>query len=204
MHNPWEEIELDAYERHMSLDSVQQLQAMNALMRLQFAAYPAKTAMILGVAGGNGLEHVDPKAFETVYGVDINQAYLNTCQARYPALRGVFQPIRADLTDSALSLPRAQLLIADLLVEYIGYPHFQNVVRLVKPVCLSCVIQINIGGSFVSDSPYLHVFDCLETVHHQMEEQALQTAMAEIGYSRVLRQEIPLPNGKKLVRLDFR
>ena len=58
MNNPWEEISLDDYEKHMRLDTVKQLQAMNAIMKEQFAAYPAETAMILGVAGGNGLEHM--------------------------------------------------------------------------------------------------------------------------------------------------
>ena len=59
MKNPWEEISLADYESHMKLDSVQQLQTMNAIMRGQFAELPTKTAMVLGVAGGNGLEHVD-------------------------------------------------------------------------------------------------------------------------------------------------
>ena len=57
MPNPWEEISLEDYENHMSLDSVNQLQTMNAIMKEQFSAYAADTAMILGVAGGNGLEH---------------------------------------------------------------------------------------------------------------------------------------------------
>ena len=58
MRNPWEEISLDDYENHMRLDSVMQLQAMNALMKQQFEAYPVNTVMILGIAGGNGLEHI--------------------------------------------------------------------------------------------------------------------------------------------------
>ena len=33
MKNPWEEISLDDYESHMSLDSVYQLQTMNAIMK---------------------------------------------------------------------------------------------------------------------------------------------------------------------------
>ncbi len=57
MNNPWEEISLDDYENHMSLDSVKQLQAMNKIMEEQFETYPVSTAMVLGVAGGNGLEH---------------------------------------------------------------------------------------------------------------------------------------------------
>lgn len=36
MKNPWEEIPLDAYENHMKLDSVMQLQAMNEMMKGQF------------------------------------------------------------------------------------------------------------------------------------------------------------------------
>ena len=37
---------------------------------------------------------------------------------------------------------------------------------------ISCIIQINAETSFVSDSSYLHVFDRLDEVHHQMEEIA--------------------------------
>ena len=33
MKNPWENISLDDYENHMSLDSVMQLQAMNSIMK---------------------------------------------------------------------------------------------------------------------------------------------------------------------------
>lgn len=53
MSNPWEEVSLNDYENHMSLDSVKQLQTMNSIMKEQFDAYPASTAMVLGVAGGN-------------------------------------------------------------------------------------------------------------------------------------------------------
>ncbi len=37
--NPWEEIKLEDYEKHMSLDSVRQLQAMNKIMHEQFKAH---------------------------------------------------------------------------------------------------------------------------------------------------------------------
>ncbi len=52
MNNPWEEIKLDDYEKHMSLDSVKQLQTMNKMMKDQLDAYPVTMAMILGIAGG--------------------------------------------------------------------------------------------------------------------------------------------------------
>ena len=55
----------------------------------------------------------------------------------------------------------------------------------------------------MSESPYLHAFDRLDEVHHQMEEKALMAAMEEIGYSLILKETCPLPNGKALVRVDF-
>ena len=203
MKNPWEEIALTDYENLMSLDSVYQLQTMNEMMKEQLNEYKIKTAMILGVAGRNGLEHVDKNKIETVYGVDINQKYLEECKDRYPELTGVFKAICADLLNDNLQLPNADLLIANLLIEYIGYECFQNIVKLVKPRYISCIIQINTDNSFVSDSPYLQAFDRLEEVHHQIEEKALINAMNEIGCIQALVDERNLPNGKKLSRLDF-
>jgi hypothetical protein len=204
MKNPWEEISLDDYENHMSLDSVRQLQAMNALMKEQFEAYPVHTAMVLGVAGGNGIEHVRPEKYRAVYCVDINEEYLQAVQERYAGQPAV-QCLRADLTEEADRLPDAELVIANLLIEYIGYPAFISVIRKVNPEYVSCVIQINTDEkNWVSNSPYLHVFDGLDRVHHQMEESALTAAMKEAGYTGILRAEEALPNGKALVRLDYR
>lgn len=203
MCHPWKEIDLNDYENHMRLENVHQLQTMNEMMKEQFYAYPAQSLMILGVAGGNGLEHIDPQTFHSVYGVDINPDYLEVCQKRYSVLGDCFKPICADLSDDALQPPHADLLIANLLIEYIGYECFQKVVTKVKPQYLSCIIQVNPETSFVSDSPYLHAFDRLDEVHHPIEEQELVSRMQEIGYTQKLSAVKDLPNGKKFVRLDF-
>lgn len=203
MGNPWEEIDLNDYENHMSLENVYQLQTMNQMMKEQFCEYNVNSVMILGVAGGNGLEHIDKETIHTVYGVDINRNYLNECVKRYSALGDTFKPVCADLSDSSLELPCAELIVANLLVEYIGYECFQRVVKKVNPGYVSCIIQINIETSFVSESPYLHAFDRLDEVHHQMEESILIDSMLKIGYVNVFADERSLPNGKKLVRLDF-
>ncbi len=204
MNNPWEEISLSDYESHMSLDSVRQLQTMDSLMKQQFEAYPVQTAMVLGVAGGNGLEHVSRDKFTRVYGVDINADYLKETQRRYPQLDGVLECVQLDIINEYEKLPKAQLVIANLLIEYIGYEAFKNALLQIAPDYVSCVIQINTDTkNWVSDSPYLHAFDRLDEVHHQMEEKALENALGEIGYRRILCSHEDLPNGKALVRLDF-
>ena len=205
MSNPWEKISLDDYEKHMSLDSVRQLQAMNAIMKEQFSAYPVDTATVLGIAGGNGLEHVSPDKFRKVYGVDINGNYLRAVAQRYTKLSGVLECLQIDLMNEAEKLPQSQLLIANLLIEYIGYGAFQRAVLQTAPEYVSCVIQINTDEKqWVSESPYLHAFDRLDEVHHQMEEAALTAAMNEIGWSLILQESCSLPNGKAFVRLDYK
>ena len=203
MGNPWEEIDLNDYENHMSLDSVFQLQTLNEMMKEQFYTYPVKTVTVLGIAGGNGLEHIDKQLFDAIYGVDINETYLRACKERYSELQGILHTICADLTQEKRELPHTELLVANLLIEYIGYECFQKAVTQIKPKFVSCIIQVNTDASFVSDSPYLHVFDRLDEVHHQVEEKELVNALGEIGYHKKLQFEKELPNGKKLVRIDF-
>jgi hypothetical protein len=203
MDNPWLEIELDDYEKHMSLNTVFQLQTLNQIMKKQFFTYPVESVQILGIAGGNGLEHIDCNVFKHVYGVDINEKYLIACKERYSHLRGVFSTVCADLTSDRLPLPYSDLLIANLVIEYIGYPCFRHVVEVVHPRYVSCVIQINTGEEFVSDSPYVHVFDRLDEVHCRIEEKAFTDTMSRIGYQRIFSAKHELPNGKALFRIDY-
>ena len=205
MSNPWEEISLSDYENHMSLESVNQLQTMNSLMKKQFSGYPVRTAMVLGIAGGNGLEHVSSDKFEKVYGIDINEGYLKTVEERYKGLAGILECLSIDLITEPEKLPHAELVIANLLIEYIGYEAFQKAVQKIDPEYVSCVIQINTDeAQWVSDSPYLHAFDRLDEVHCQMEENALIAAMEKSDYRIILNESEPLPNGKALQRIDFR
>lgn len=97
MLNPWENIALSDYESHMSLENIGQLRALNALMREQLFSHKVTSAMILGIAGGNGLEHIEIGDFDRVYGVDINRKYLDECERRFPSLSGVLKTICADL-----------------------------------------------------------------------------------------------------------
>lgn len=203
MKNPWEEISLSDYENHMKLDSVMQLQAMNRMMEGQFGAYPISNVMILGVAGGNGLEHISKDKFDRVYGVDVNPDYLEEVTHRYPDLDNILECLCVDLINETDQLPKTDMVIANLLIEYIGYECFQKTIQRANPKYVSCIIQINIEDNWVSDSPYLHVFDRLEQIHHQIEERTLEKMMFEIGYHAIMTLEHKLPNGKKLVRIDF-
>ncbi|MFT8705377.1 MAG: class I SAM-dependent methyltransferase [Bifidobacterium sp.] len=201
--NPWKDVNLSDYESHMSLDSVHQLQALDEVMKAQFSSVDADTIMILGVAGGNGLEHIDSNRVAHVYGVDINEKYLSVCQERYPQLQGVFTPVLADVTDQDLSLSHAEFVVANLVIEYIGYEAFLNVLSLVQPRYVSCVLQVNEADGFVSQSPYEQTFKDIVNVYHHVDEHSLTQRMHEAGYIRTFLDDKELPNSKKLRRCDY-
>ena len=203
MRNPFLDIPLETYEKHMNLDTVQQQQVLNKIMKKQLHSYDVNSVMILGIAGGNGLEHVEKQKINIIYGVDINEKYLEVCRHRYSELDGLFETVCVDLTNKNVELPSADLVIANLFVEYIGYDAFTHHMKVMSPRYISVIIQINEQDGFVSESPYIRAFDRVCEVHHQMEEDKLSDELVLIGYSKLYREDIPLPNGKKFVQVDF-
>lgn len=204
MGNPWETIRLDDYEAHMRADSVGQLQALSRITREQLA-YGKASVTVLGAAGGNGLEHVDPAAASDVWAIDINAEYLAACRARFPQLGGKLKTVCCDLAAPGTVLPACGLLICNLVIEYLGVPTFASLVSANRERLgiVSCVIQHSRGGSFVSVSPTAQRLDALEGVHRDIGEAELSAAMEGIGLRAVLRKAYRLPNAKELIRLDF-
>lgn len=201
--NPWNEIDLNDYESHMKLDSVAQLQAMNEMMYGQLYDYNTPKVMILGIAGGNGLNHIDAAKINKVYGVDINGKYLQKCRERFRHLGDTLATIQADLTDKNTNLPHVDMLMANLLLEYVGYDSFVRNINQIEPNYVSVIIQINESDGFVSDSPYLHSFDRLDEVYHHIDGDSLTEIMDKAGYCLIKKIKKALPNGKALERLDF-
>lgn len=201
--NPWKEVALSDYENHMSLDSIAQLQALNEMMRGQIYDHDVSDVMIMGIAGGNGLNHIDTAKIRKVYGVDINRDYLSKCRERFVDLGDSLVTIQADLTDESTELPHADLVIANLLLEYVGYAPFARNIQRIAPKYVSVIIQINEGEGFVSDSPYQYSFDKLNEVYHHIDSEGLTDVMAKIGYALLDKSRRKLPNGKAFERLDF-
>ena len=114
------------------------------------------------------------------------------------------QCLHLDIVCETEKLPQSQFLVANLLIEYIGYDAFVRAVNIINPEYISCVIQINTDEEmWVSDSPYIHAFDGLDEIHHQMESDVLNEKMNSIGFKLMLQDMTELPNSKALVRLDY-
>lgn len=212
--HPWTSIPLEIYERHMSSDQVFQTQALDRATHERLSRYPHVRLLMLGIAGGNGLDQVDAAKVEAVYGVDVNADYLEACTSRYPSLQGKLETLHMDIGESSLwsTLPIADLIIADLIIEYIGIPLFTACMseyreryrtQPKRSVTLSCITQRNNGVGFVSDTSDTTAFDGLMTIHHDIDENELHSALELVGVERIHVCTYRMPNGKELVRQDF-
>src|SRR5687768_17647282 len=87
--NPWLALPLEDYEGHMGSAGANQLAALADLFGEALVRLRPRSVAVLGVAGGNGLQHVDGTLTTRVVGIDLNPAYLAATRARFPDLSGL-------------------------------------------------------------------------------------------------------------------
>ena len=201
MTNPWTSILLEDYENHMNSNEVQQYPILNKIMDLQLNSYKYKSVIVLGSGGGNGLEYANRNS--EIYCVDVNSEFLEETKNRYSDIKNL-KTLCLDLRTDFQKLQQADLIIANLLIEYIGYSAFKSIIEWVKPQYVSCVIQVDSDKSFVSESKYIHKFDSLESIHTSINADILNDTLNLIGYKPIYKKENILPNKKMLLQLDFK
>jgi hypothetical protein len=72
LNNPWLQVPLADYEAHMALPSVAQAQLLGATLHRVVSEFRPRSLAVLGVAGGNGLELIDPEIVGRLVAVDLN------------------------------------------------------------------------------------------------------------------------------------
>jgi hypothetical protein len=154
--NPWLALPLEDYEGHMGSPDVNQLALLADLFGEALVRLRPRSVAVLGVAGGNGLEHVDGTLTTRVVGIDVNPAYLSATKARFPDLRGL-ELHCADLEhDARLDVEPVALVHAALVFEHAGTDRcLDHAVSLVADGGhLSVVLQLPAEGrEAVTPSP---------------------------------------------------
>jgi SAM-dependent methyltransferase len=141
--NPWLRVPLEEYEGHMESPAVAQLCVLADLFAEALARCRPHSVAVLGVAGGNGLERIDPAVTERVVGFDFNPSYLETVRRRHASLRGL-ELNCVDLAKGPLKAEPVELVHAALIFEHAGTGRcLDNAVQLVAPGgTLSVVLQL--------------------------------------------------------------
>ena len=112
--NPWLNIPLEDYERHMAHHMVGQSMLLNSLTKKYLDEVKPESVVFVGIAGGNGLEHIDNSISRTVIGIDINQEYLDTAYKRYSLSIPSLQLVNLDIAKHTESICRADFIWAAL------------------------------------------------------------------------------------------
>ncbi len=138
-------------------------------------------------------------------GIDINQAYLEVCTKRFCWTIGKsLRLIETDLSKPESVIPQTDLIIANLLIEYVGIKTFCKKAAVAQTQYVSCVIQDpDRKQSFVSESPYQSAFHGIGKLHQDVDETKLTDEMALYRYTQVYRESYDMPNSKRFVRLDY-
>jgi hypothetical protein len=105
-----------------------------------------------------------------------------------------------------VTIERVDLLIANFIIEYVVIDEFVAFAATnARSIgVLSCVIQRNDAEGFVSSTDYASSFHAIASVSSDIDPETLTAAMSDGGFVALDRCEYSLPNGKALVRQDFR
>jgi len=202
--NPWLDIPLDDYERHMSHELVGQSTLLSSLTKKYLEAIKPGSTIFLGVAGGNGLEHIDNIITKSVMGIDINQNYLDTAFKRYNHKIASLQLINLDIVKNSERIFEADFIWAALIAEYTGIDKVlefsKNNIRAGGHLIFT--IQSNNNRPSVSSTGIESVKKA-GAVFSAVNPEALLKRSGESGFVQIGKEENRLPNDKSFITFHF-
>jgi hypothetical protein len=205
MSNPWLEIPLGDYEGHMAAPEVRQLEALAELFGEVLRICRPASVAVLGVAGGNGLEHCDGAAVSRVVGVDVNPRYLEQAGQRHGG-RLNLELVRCNLAEEKIDSPPVDLVHAALVFEHAGVGRcLENAIALVAAGgALSVVLQLPAeGGQNVGASPFASL-QRLKDHFTLIAPEWMRGALEDCGFRLVHEGARSLPAGKRFWMGVFR
>ncbi|SEP40539.1 hypothetical protein SAMN05428947_114170 [Mucilaginibacter sp. OK283] len=160
--------------------------------------------MFLGISGGNGLEHIDINKTKIVYGIDVNQSYLDETKKRFGEKIKQLVLVNADISSSNESFLKADFVWAALIFEYIdiekGLEFISNNTGEVAKLVIT--IQSNNGAQSVSPTG-VESIKLVKDIFNLVDKDDLQTKALAFELRIVSSEENVLPNGKSFITLEF-
>jgi threonine dehydrogenase-like Zn-dependent dehydrogenase len=199
MADPWLSIPLADYEGHMGADNVQQLSALSGLFKRALDVSLPDSVAILGIAGGNGLEHANPATIKRIVGFDINPGYLDEVRRRFVTHPNLELQC-VDLSQDEVRVAPAALVHAALFFEHAGLGRaLDNALSLVtRGGKLSVVLQLPEREQQNVTTTSYPSMQTLAGSFSLVDVSRFRALLEKQGF-RLLNEELrPLPTGKTL------
>jgi Methyltransferase domain len=196
MTNPWLSIPLVDYEGHMSAPAVGQLEALSELFRRAVDTALPRSVAILGISGGNGLDHLADQSVRRIVGIDIHPGYLDEIRRR----RGDDARLELhcdDLAGHALHVAPVDLVHAAMIFEHAGLGRaLDHAIALIAPGgWLSVVLQLPTNESAVTPTPYQSM-QTLKDHFTLIDVPHFRSDLAHRRFTLIDEVRYPLPAGK--------
>lgn len=208
MFDSWENLDLFVYQNHSK--DINEYQKLNQIMKAQFRAYNFKSIAVWGAGDGNGLEYLSCKRFKHIYAIDINDGFLEECKSKNSNLK-CLEVKKLDLSNTFVDLPQVNMVVANLLIEYLGVDTFISQIKnqLIsnessnKPLkIISCVFE-NKNKAINTTSRYNYEFKDIANLWKKVDELGLIVKFSTLGYDLILKEIYTIDN-REYIRLDFK
>ena len=205
MDNVWNTIPLEDYELHMQHETVGQLDLLSNLTKKYLEKLSPGIVLFLGIAGGNGLEHIDNKVTSQVFGIDINQNYLDETKKRFKDKIPNLNLLNIDISSGKTEkVTKANLIWAALIFEYVEtdtcFEFINNNIQ--ENGYLIVTIQENNGVSSVSQTG-IETIKSAGQIFRLISETDLVSVADKSGFCKIDFEENILPNKKSLKTYTF-
>lgn len=203
--NPWLELPLEDYEAHMASPAVGQAPLIAQILSGLVSAHAISSMALLGAAGGNGLDEIDPAQVERVVAVDINPAYLRICAQRHARRFRSFECRHDDINRAVPSFAAVDLAYAALVAEYVDEQAFADYASTaVRQGGLLAVLVQRPGATAqkVTPSPVPGVA-ALGRGFTYVDVESLSARMASVGFAMPSLTPFATPAGKAFLLLEM-
>jgi trans-aconitate methyltransferase len=205
MRNPWLSIPLSDYEAHMALPAVDQSRMLADELEKLLQTHRPHALAVIGCAGGNGFERIDPQQTPRVVGVDINPDYLACAQRRFEGACRSLELICADVQSAPLTFAPVDLMFAGLIFEYVDVSTtLANLTARLRPGgILAVLVQLPAAGKApVTMTPFASLTTLSAIMRLTPPEEVIGAARGT-GLSLTAMQRIEPGTGKRFQLLQF-
>jgi len=207
MPNAWLSISLEEYEAHMSLPEIGQARALAEEMARLTSEFKPESLALLGCAGGNGLERVDPSITRKIVAVDVNPSFVATATRRHAGRFIRFQAAVCDVgVEGEIPFEPVDLIFAGLLFEYVPLAPALRFCRAgtKNGGLLACVVQRPcVILPEVTPSPYKSL-EALSPHMRLVAPETLARGAEALGFTPLSSRPLAMPNGKVLQTALFK
>lgn len=204
--NPWLDIPLADYEAHMALPGVGQAELLAKTLQWAVERFRPRSLLVPGVAGGNGLDRVDPAIVERVVALDIRPDFLDLCTQRHGQRFTVYEAVLHDLDQGPPRITPVEAIVAGLVLEYVDTEAFcgQLPALLVPGGSLTVLLQRPAEHlPEVTPSPYTRLAG-LARGFRFIDPGALDARLVAAGFRGGTAETLLLPSGKSFFRGAWR